>query len=133
MTSPAWRSRSRGGSISITALPSPPESATSARWIGPNERTWRTAPSSEPVPAGPICMSWRRTNSFEAPEAAPSAAMLSGWAPRRTGGRAIGGNFERRPAEPHGASGYLHRQHDGFADEAMDEGGGGIVIDIAGR
>src|SRR3954451_4571988 len=49
------------------------------------------------------------------------------------GGRAIGGDSERRAAEPHRAAGDLHRQHDGFADEAMHEGGGGIVIDIAGR
>src|SRR5215218_3314639 len=48
-------------------------------------------------------------------------------------GRAIGGDVERPAPEPHRAAGNLHRQHDGFADEAVHEGGGGIVIDIAGR
>ena len=37
-----------------------------------------------PDPAGPICMSWRRTNSFEAPDAAPLAAIFNGLPPSRT-------------------------------------------------
>ena len=105
-----------GASISITVSPSPADKATSARWIGPKVRTCRTAPSSTPLPAGPTCMSWRRTNSFEAPEAAPSAAIFSGLPPSRT--------------QP---SSHLYRQHDRFADEAVHEGGRGIVVDLAGR
>src|SRR5882762_544907 len=70
MISPVWSSRSRGASISITVAHSPADKAISARWIGPNDRTRCTAPSSAPLPAGPICMSWRRTNNFDAPDAA---------------------------------------------------------------
>jgi hypothetical protein len=47
-------------------------------------RTCRTAPSKAPLPAGPIAMSWRRTNSFETPELTPSADMFKGLPPSST-------------------------------------------------
>ena len=49
------------------------------------------------------------------------------------GSHAVGSDIERPAAEPHRAAADLHRQHDGFADEAVHEGGRGIVVDIARR
>ena len=69
-----------------------------------------------PLPAGPTAMSWRRTNSFEAPEATPSAA-----------------DIQRLAAEPHAAIADLDRQHDRFADETVHERGRRMVVDLAGR
>ena len=64
---------------------SPPgQSAISARWTGPNDRMCRTAPCNAPLPAGTICMSWRRTNNFDAPEATPAAAIFNALPPNRT-------------------------------------------------
>ena len=52
---------------------------------------------------------------------------------RGAGGRAVGGDIERPAAKPHRAAADLHRQHDGFADEAVHEGGRGIVVNISRR
>ena len=41
--------------------------------------------------------------------------------------------FKGLPPSSHAAVAHLDRQHDGFADEAVHEGGRRIVVDVAGR
>jgi len=73
---------------------SPADKAISARWIGRTigpavPRLQRTAASRT------ICMSWRRTNNFDAPDSS-----------------AVRRDIQRLAAEPDAAVADIHLQHD---------------------
>src|ERR1700694_2063839 len=52
---------------------------------------------------------------------------------RRPARPAVRPDIHRLATKPHAAVADIHRQHDRFADEAVDECGCRIVVDLAGR